>query len=290
MVIGLGDTTPPPRADDGSQDTVTVSPAPTGQVATPSTEDIKHRPFFYRETEFKEPVKKEPSSDTGVGAGNTSSGNVKSILSTLSEEKIKELASAAMSSMTPTITMPPAVVKDVKKEISIPAESTSLMKGGNVSQYSISTAELVREDEHVSSSVPRTLSLDERLKATFGGGGVAPEAQPHSSHPGSYDYNPSYPPGVPHDPNYGYQQQQQHHIPPRGGPPHDPRSDPRGGPPQRSDYNMYHQSPLTSSSFRQHQPDRYHDYNRSSNYNSPHRYDSGDDYYRNRGRPGDKGT
>ena len=93
---------------------------------------------------------------------------IKSILSSLSDEKIKELASVAMSAFGPT--------KDVKTAIAMPSESTSLMKG-TIPQYSISTAQLnTKDDKSNISRDPRShnLSLDERLKATFGNKSAKP--------------------------------------------------------------------------------------------------------------------
>ena len=144
VVVGFGDQTPP----YGSEQEQSVSPQIHEEV---EDVDVKHKPFFYREMEIKE-TKQEHKMDTTVPA----TTGIKSILSTLSDEKIKELASVAMSAFGTTT--------DIKTEITPSSESTSLMKG-TMPQYSISTAQLNDQSRDPRS---HNLSLDERLKATFG--------------------------------------------------------------------------------------------------------------------------
>ena len=185
---------------------------------------------------MEEPLKDLDVRTTSSAAATTvvavNDPGIKSILSSLSDKKIKELASVAMS------TFGGGGNKDIKTEISVPAESTSLMKG-NLPKYSISTAELVAEDAR--SGISRdshghVLSLDERLQATFGNAMGRPKpdgSDYHSNYPHSHSQPPptdyySHSNPSSHDQNYNsahpsvYQQRQTHpsHPPPLTGPGH----------------------------------------------------------------------
>ena len=310
VVIGFGEGTPP------------LINAPPDQSPQDDVDVVKHKPFFYRETEFKEEpvaIAKEEESivkmeedNVGKSSPLVSNPGIKSILSTLSDEKIKELASVAMSALGGGS----GQVVDVKKDIPAPAQSTSLMKG-TIPQYSISTVELSGKgsSDHYNNQSQdpsdHALSLDDRIKATFGGptdrSRVAPPISGSGTHP---NLPPSHPPyGVnqsnthshsnsyPHSHSV-YQHRQTHSdYPAQSAPPRDQYAPPSGGyTTYQGDDRGYRQPHPPYGHHQAQSTNRYPDYRPGGGpegYGPPERgrYDypagRGDNHYRHRGGHGD---